>query len=654
MLRPEPMSRALIVGPRDRLAQTIETLHELKLLHIVEHHEGESGFSIGKPLPTAGELSYSLVRLRSVAAILGVEKAAKSEQERLQLQELHARVMALELNISEEDSTRKKTQALLADLTRRIEELRPFAALGLPLDLYRGYENLTVLVGRVARDVVGFEEAVPRGQLFQAPGIAAAFLATRDADAASGFLGRSGFSPVNVPAEGGNPKALLDAAVADEEKWRARLKDVEGRLAKLREKYAGFVVAAEEALEVEVEKAEAPLRFAVSEHSFVIDGWVPAALHARLVSRLSGLGVFVESSEPEDGHGPAAEPPVLLKNPRPAKPFEFLIHLYSTPSYHELDPTVFILVAFPFFFGFMIGDAGYGALFLLIGVLAVRKLPKTSDLRNLLIVIAIGGFWALIFGLFLYGEMFGMPFHLAPEAHPEALAWDKFGVNYPLTALIHKEFGLADMIYLSILFAFLHLGASFLIGVVNNVRHNKKHAAAKLGWFLCLFGLFTIFSRTLAWTGTANWVYTRILSPVVDAGGILPILGYGIPAVSLGLVLAAVLGFGESPVAPLEIGGLVANMISYARLAGIGVGKAAIATAFNTLILTSLVIDHDVPMAALGLVLLVFSQLLVFALGGISAGIQGLRLNYVESFTKFFKGNGIRFVPFGTRKPQEA
>ena len=109
-----------------------------------------------------------------------------------------------------------------------------------------------------------------------------------------------------------------------------------------------------------------------------------------------------------------------------------------------------------------------------------------------------------------------------------------------------------------------------------------------------------------------------------------------------------------TPVAPLEIGGLVANMISYARLAGIGVGKAAIATAFNTLILTSLVIDHDVPMAALGLVLLVFSQLLVFALGGISAGIQGLRLNYVESFTKFFKGNGIRFVPFGTRKPQEA
>jgi len=654
MFRPEAMSRALLVGPRDKLAPTIEALHELRLLHIVEHHEGEAGFSIGKPLPHAAELSDSLVKLRSIAAILAVEKSAGTEQERLRLQELRARVLALELNISEEDSTRKKTQALLADLTRRIEELRPFAALGLPLDAYRGYENVTVLIGRVARDVVGFEEAVPRGELFQASGVAAAFVPTRDADSASGFLGKFGFAPVGVPAEGGDPKALLDASVADEEKWRARLKDVEGRLAKLRERYAGFVVAAEEALEVEVEKAEAPLRFAVSEHSFVIDGWVPAALHSKLASRLSALGVFVESSEPEAGHGHGAEPPVLLKNPRPAKPFEFLIHLYSTPSYHELDPTVFILVAFPFFFGFMIGDAGYGALFVLIGVLAFRKLPKTSDLRNLLIVIALGGFWALVFGLFLYGEMFGMPFHLAPQAHPEELAWDKFGLNYPLTALIHKEFGLADMMYLSILFAFLHLGTSFIIGIVNNVRHSKKHALAKLGWFLCLFGLFTILTRTLSWTGTANWVYSKILSGMLDPVGVLPILGYGIPTISLGLVLAAFLGFGESPVAPLEIGGLVANMISYARLAGIGIGKAAIATAFNTLILTNLVIEHDVLSAGLGFVLLVFAQLLVFALGGISAGIQGLRLNYVESFTKFFKGNGIRFVPFGTRKPQEA
>src|SRR2546425_5679236 len=122
------------------------------------------------------------------------------------------------------------------------------------------------------------------------------------------------------------------------------------------------------------------------------------------------------------------EPPVLLKNPKPVKPLEFLIHLYSTPSYHELDPTLFMFIAFPFFFGFMIGDAGYGFLFLLIGVIAAVKMKK-GDFRNLFIVIGMGGFWALILGIFVFGEMFGVPFHLAPRAPPEELSWASFGID---------------------------------------------------------------------------------------------------------------------------------------------------------------------------------------------------------------------------------
>lgn len=651
MLRPEQMSRALIVGPREKLAPTIEILYSMKLLHIVDHHGEDEAFNIGKPLPEAPELSDSLVKLRSISQILAVEAPPKGK-EAVGLSDLRKKILGLELNILEEDAARKKIEALLGDLNRRIEELRPFAALTLPLGAYRGYESIGVLAGRVARDVPDVETAFPQSEVFRAVGYIAVFVPKERVEEAAAFLGRHGFSQLEVPREDGDAAALLRAAEADAEKWRARLGEVRGRLDKLRERYAGFVVSAQEALSVEVEKAEAPLRFAVSDHSFVIDGWVPGAKYGVLSSRLAGKGVHVESSEAHGGHG-GAEPPVLLRNPKPAKPFEFLIHLYSTPSYHELDPTVFILVAYPFFFGFMIGDAGYGALFLLIGIIALRKLPK-GDFRNLLTVIGLGGFWALMLGLFVFGEMFGMPFHLAPQAHPEELAWDKFGLNYPLQALIHKEFGLADMIYLSILFAFLHLGASFIMGFVNEIRHSKRHAFAKLGWFLCLLGIFTILTRTVSWTGTANWVYDNVLSWFVDSLGVVRILGYGIPVLSLALVFGAFLGFGESPVAPLEIGGLVANMMSYARLAAIGVGKAAIATAFNSLILKSLVLDHDVLSAALGYVLLVFAQLLVFILGGISAGIQGLRLNYVESFTKFFKGNGVRFVPFGTRKPQEA
>src|SRR5207245_5598086 len=114
------------------------------------------------------------------------------------------------------------------------------------------------------------------------------------------------------------PQALVNGAVAERDKWKARLEEIQGRLEKMRERYAGFVVAAEEALEVEVDKAEAPLRFAVSDHSFVIDGWVPSSGFKALQTRMEGLGIYVESGEPQEAREEDARP-VLLRQPRPTR-----------------------------------------------------------------------------------------------------------------------------------------------------------------------------------------------------------------------------------------------------------------------------------------------------------------------------------------------
>jgi len=67
------MTRAVIVGPRDKLASVIEVLHDLKLIHIIDHHGEDDTFRIGKPLPPASELSENLVKLRSIASILAVK-----------------------------------------------------------------------------------------------------------------------------------------------------------------------------------------------------------------------------------------------------------------------------------------------------------------------------------------------------------------------------------------------------------------------------------------------------------------------------------------------------------------------------------------------------------------------------------------------------
>src|SRR5881396_2593042 len=169
MPRPVPMTRALIVGPRENLEATVESLYGLKLVHIVDHREGEEGLEIGRPLPTASEASEILVKLRSIASALQLEETKPASTEEV-AGDLREKILSLELNISEEDAARKKTQALLQDLDRKTDEVRPFAQLRLSLADYCGYETVEVFVGKVAGEIEGLDSVTPDSEPFTAPG----------------------------------------------------------------------------------------------------------------------------------------------------------------------------------------------------------------------------------------------------------------------------------------------------------------------------------------------------------------------------------------------------------------------------------------------------------------------------------------------------
>ncbi len=233
------MARAVIAGPRDKLPSVISTLHEMKLIHIIDHHGEDETFRIGKPLPPAADLSENLVKLRSIATLLAVKTPPK-KKETVRIEELRDKILTLELNITEEDAARKKAEALLSDLDRHIDELRPFAALELALETYGGYGTIAVLVGRTAREVSEADfEGVPT-EVFQAPGFVAVFAPKSAADQVLGVLAKFGFTQIDIPTGEGNPKALLDEALADMEKWKARLEEIDGRLETLRERLAAL------------------------------------------------------------------------------------------------------------------------------------------------------------------------------------------------------------------------------------------------------------------------------------------------------------------------------------------------------------------------------------------------------------------------------
>lgn len=675
MLRPAPMARALIVGPRDGLERTVNVLYDLKLLHIVDHVAGHEDLEIGKPLPTATEASEVLVKLRSIANVLQVEETKTTAPLEPVSGNVRQKILSLELNIAEEDAGRKKVQGLLQELAHKIEELTPFAQLPLVFEDYRGYDSLEVLVGKAPRELAGLEKVTQDYEMFTVPGFVAVFVPKASVAAVRDFLGQQGFTSVSIPEGHGHPRELLTESLAEKERWEKRLTDIDQRLITLRERYASFLATAKVHLEIEVEKAEAPLRFAVTEHTFIVEGWVPEETFPRMRADLEKIpDMFVSELEvasenkTEKHDAPKPEPPVLLRNPKPVKPFEMLVNMFGTPSYHEIDPTVVFSLAFPMMFGIMVGDAGYGILWMAYGIWLLRRWKDRpwTFWKNLLVAFIWGGFWATIFGTFLFAEAFGIPFH-APvgsvAGSAEFFNWSDniLHISLPIVPIIEKLHQVPDFIIMSVSVAFLHLGTGFIIGVFDDIRHSIKHALGKIGWFLILFGLYiTLIVRAARWPGT--WGYMIWNGPLgwVPRGGIamdnmgftsanqIPNLAIALLVGGIGLVLAT-----EGGLHIMEVFGLLANVISYARLAGIGVAEEAVIFALNVIVLNALVIGKPIPFVIGGIVLIGASNFLIFLLSTISGTIQSIRLNYVEFFLKFYKGSGTLFRPFGERTKSE-
>jgi len=673
------MARALIVGPRDALEPVVTTLYDLKLLHIVDHAAGQEDLEIGKPLPAATEASEILVKLRSIANVLQVEEPKGSVPLEPLAADLRQKILALELNISEEDTNRKKVQSLLQDLGHKIEGLTPFAQLPLTFEDYRGYENVEVLAGKAPREITGMDTVTPDVEVFSVPGFLVAFVPKTKATAMRDFLGQQGFTSVPIPEGHGHPRELLAESLAERERWEKRLTEIDEGLTTLRERYSTFLANAKVHLEIQVEKAEAPLRFAVTEHTFIVEGWVPQETFTRMKADLEKIqDVFVSELESAEGHGkpkhdqPQAEPPVLLTNPKSVKPFEMLVNMFGTPSYHEIDPTLVFSLAFPMFFGIMVGDAGYGLLWMAYGIWLLRRWKNRpwDFWKNLLVAFVWGGFWATVFGVFVFAEAFGVPFHAPVGALTpvEAYNWSDniLHLSIPVYPILEKLHQVPDFIILSVSVAALHLGSGFIIGVFDDIRHSIKHALGKVGWLLILVAVYVvIIVRAARWPlvdGTIPWGYAIWNGPLAwfPRGGIamdsvgftaanpIPMTAIYLLVAGIGLVLVA-----EGGLHLMEVFGLLANVISYARLAGIGVAEEAVIFALNGIAIEFFILPGSIVGIIIGLVIMAASNLLIFLLSTISGTIQGVRLNYVEFFLKFYKGTGTLFRPFGERRKSE-
>lgn len=356
------------------------------------------------------------------------------------------------------------------------------------------------------------------------------------------------------------------------------------------------------------------------DHVAAVAGWCPVERRPALARRLAPVGASVVSLPTPKG----VTPPTLLREGGPVRgSFGVLVRTYGTVPYADLDPTVPAGIGYAVMFGMMFGDAGHGVILLLAALaLASGRLGRPAVLTRLTRLwpfIAAAGAASVLFGV-LYGEFFGptgvLPVvWLNPLTAPVRLLTTAVGVGVVLMAIAYG------------------------VGTVNRWREGGPrvafYSATGLAGVLLFTGLITAFGG----------VYLR-------TGGLAVV---GAAATCVGLFLAAA-GFfaasGGGVAGAMQAGvqlfdtvvRLASNVVSFTRLAAFGLTHAAL----GLLVWRGTVglARHGLFGAVAAVLFFCVGNALTFALEALIAGVQALRLEYYELFSRVFQTQGQQFRPW--------
>ena len=340
---------------------------------------------------------------------------------------------------------------------------------------------------------------------------------------------------------------------------------------------------------------------------FFIYGWMPtekvASLSGSLQKNFAGSVVLEEIEiRTED----LERVPVVLQNPQYFKPFENFTRLLPLPSYTSFDPTPFIGIFFPLFFGLILGDAGYGLILFVLSVFMKRVAQKQRLFQDAIKILKVCSLYAIIFG-FLYGEFLGNFGHKMLGLKP---------------LFIDRQKNIIPMLYFAMAIGLAHVTLGLAMGFVSALRrHTKKEALAKL---ITIVFIFLIVALIITFIGFFPELLTR-------------------PLIISIVVLCPLLLFSGGLLAPLELLKSIGNIISYARIMAIGLTSVLLANVANQL--SGLTGDIFLGFIVGGII-----HLIGIIIGVFSSSIHSLRLHYVEFFDKFIELGGRKYSPFSGNK----
>ncbi len=642
--RPEPMLRVRIITTRDNLDEALRTLQELGIVHVEESKiPGEKAQEIIEkqlrelqelqaiteeliqylPPGTVAELraEFAPSRLREILSELGKH-----------IREVHSKVVSIVDNVSalekEIDDLRSKLE-IYKDLSLRLGDV--------PLNMlsYKGkiVETTSWILpskeaaSRMFKELEKYASAIFECTLSTGREFITLTYLTHVSDIVKGILNKYGAQYFEVDVQLGS----LEKAVSE---YSRKLDELSSLVASLRNNLRDLVIRSKDAiallkilLENELCRIEA-LKMAIeSKFISVVEGWVPAASKEQLEYRLRDKlkAVYIEYEEP----GYDVEPPVKLKNLSPFRPFEVLTKLYGIPRYKEWDPTPLLAYSFSLFFGLMLGDLGYGLALVLASIYALPKLvedPTSEGFRKFQKLLVATGLSAMVFGA-LSGSFFGnlLSFLLPPPV---------LELTNPIVFI-----GLALMIGL------FHVNIAHVLACIRGfIDKNLGLAISELGLLIAQIGGVPYILETLL--GIKVPFIPQFIKPylvyIAIAGLAMLVFGKFKAMGGLGGMMWL-----------FDLTGLLGDVMSYSRLAGVGLATYYLAYSFNTMInmvITGL--SSSLPGIAgliagglAGLILLAMTHILNLAMSSLGAFVHSMRLCFVEFMPKFYSGGGREFMP---------
>ncbi|MEX2500943.1 MAG: V-type ATPase 116kDa subunit family protein [Trueperaceae bacterium] len=650
-----PMDRLTVVGRRSAARDVLQSLQSLGVVH-VDPLDPDEGLDLarnrleGSDRDEADRWAAALARIDTLRDALGAREVTPAPRSEVpgDLSEIEAFVADVGSQVDAvvaERAQAKDEADLIAESLPLFRQLAPTLAqlddgrylTGLPF--LAPADDLSAIEASLAEDL---EDRLHLShESYGEQRLAIAVVLRRDRDALRRALTRAGVAPLQLPGR----YAHLDVAKAvhlmeeRSQQLPKRRASLEQQLAKLAQQHGPKMAKLLAVASNHHGRFERLGDLAAGRYAFALRGWVPSDDVRKVVEGLRkqfGDDLIVEHRLADEHHD--VHVPTKLKNPEWMRPFQGLLRLFAPPKYGAFDPTWTLAVFFPLFFGIVVGDAAYGAIFLAFGLFLRSRWKQgkklslgplgivipNRDLHGISTVIGWCAGWTIVWGL-VYGEVFGNFLERWPANQPIFYPGD-LGV---FEILIFRVEVFAPLLILTLGFGVLQVLMGWGIRAWYGYKHHDaKHMWEGIGMVSGLSGI-VIFATAFLNDGLGPAVYAL-------SGTLLAVF-----------LLAAVVA--RMPLMLVEVISNSGNILSYLRLFAVGLSAALVANlGVDAGFALNGAISVPVLGELLGILVAVLINMTAVILTLVGHTLQPLRLQYVEFFTKFgfYETSGRAYKPF--------